>query len=100
MEENKNENGAGELNEEQLDAVAGGVPLKRENMNCFFTRKGDSKQINGNTWLKCNSSCGLLCGCYNTTHCIDKWHLINSDNTLSPSDYSNHKEKKPPSYNT
>lgn len=101
MEENKNVNEDAGLNEEDLEEVAGGGGMIPKNV-CQFTKGDRSKQVDGNTWLKCNSTCALVisCSCRNKGQCVDNWHMINSDKTLYPTGFANHNRKTPPSYNT
>ena len=100
MEESKDiQNEA--INEEDLEEVAGGAASGLGDYKCWFTKEGSSKLVGEETWLKCKSLCGPAssCGCHGQSHCVDKWHLIDTDKTLLPRNHSNHRNKMPPSYN-
>ena len=94
-----------ELNDEELDEIAGGQEsvgpiggIKRDN-KCWFTPTGKTKP----GLAECNSFCGLAidkkCGCYGTSFCVDKWHKIEDNKYLHPTNTRNHAKKHPASYN-
>ena len=94
-----------ELNEEQLEEVAGGI-AEVKSANCWFKPGGEKKVHNGHLWLKCSAwSCWSViktyCSCYGESQCKDGWHKLMFD--IEPSylydvDYYNHSLKHPPTY--
>jgi len=91
-----------ELNENDLEDVAGGV---WKDSACWFmpVNRNNEKNEGGNVWLQCDSKCrvGLYyCCCHNEPHCKDRWHTINGDTKFLTGDRGNHWQKKPPTYST
>jgi len=87
MEENKEliESKNNELNEDQLDEVAGGdVGVMGEDDACWFEPEQPIKhsEANGTIYVKCKSRCNRLCGCHGSMYCVDRWHLAEQDKII------------------
>ena len=81
-----------ELKESALTDVAGGGGGVTG--GCWFKYKegGQTRTRNGRTEAECGSSCfGFVpCGCYNTAHCVDKWHEVTPNGSPLPRDHKDH----------
>ena len=87
------------INMDELEQATGGwIDV---DVSCWFTPTGKSKDINGELWLECASTCGSFvlsrCPCHGKNdRCVDKWHKIDRSNKfLLPTGESQHFEKKP-----
>jgi len=94
----------GELSEDDLENVAGGMSNSGK---CYFTPTGKTINDGWGYRAECNSYCGyikeFMCECHGSagsTICIDRWHKLEDDDYLRHKTSVNHWQKKPPSYNT
>jgi len=72
-----NENEEKELNEDQLEDIAGGSG----GYKCYFVPKRpfEYKEAHGGIAVKCDSACnpvGGRCCCHNSVFCTDRWHVV------------------------
>jgi len=63
-----------ELNIDDLENVAGGTSGR----NCWFEPENPTNLEGGwpHVRVKCKSRCTAQCGCHGTTHCVNRFHLV------------------------
>ena len=83
------------INEEELEAVSGGVG---DGEQCFFHPKSSTLGSKHGAdpsyiWLQCaymGASC-RGCACHGRDHCVDCWHKVDkSTDGLLPNGFANH----------
>ena len=89
---------SGELDEEELKAIAGGGSFSES--ICWFRPSGNTDKSENYILLHCDHDCytflsGGYCGCHGTDNCQNKWHRVDNDRILAPNYSKNHKSKNP-----